>query len=379
MIPRAFHIILFLFAALNGFSQQTEWDFDGQVSLFGGYTPDLDYSLQVGGRYIPEINFLHPVDSLRKIDGEASLNMYGAYSVKPWDKAERLSDLNPYRLWLRYAAQQWEVRAGLQKIDFGSAAALRPLQWFNQIDPRDPLQITNGVYGVLGRYYFLDNTNIWIWGLYGNKERRGLDFLESYSKTPEFGGRVQFPVPRGEVGLTYHHRETNVPVLSNPLKERSAENKFGFDAKWDVEIGLWLEASYTVLKEPVGLFKNQFFSTVGLDYTFGIGNGLNVILEHMFYNFGEKAFDTAPGGSGHFTASILSYPLSIDDHISSVLYFNWEQENFSFFVNYQHQFSRITGYLMAFYIPEGQNTFQNSAWINAFSGPGVRIMLVYNH
>jgi len=379
MIRHLLHITMFVLGTFSCFSQKAAWDFDGQVSLFGGFLPDVDQSIQTGIRYIPQLNFSYPVDSLRKIDAEVSLNMYGASFITPWDEVEWTSDLNPYRIWMRYAAQQWEIRAGLQKIDFGSAAALRPLQWFNQIDPRDPLQITNGVYGVLGRYYFLDNTNIWLWGLYGNKDRRGLDFLESYDKSPEFGGRIQFPVPRGEMGFSYHHRTTDISFLSTPRVNNSPENKFGFDAKWDVEVGLWLEASYTLLSEPVEFYKNQLFATLGLDYTFGLGNGLNVILEHMVYNFSEEAFASSPNGSGHFTASILSYPLSIDDQITSVLYFNWKDDNASFFINYQHRFSRITGYLMAFYIPEGQSSFQNSAWINAFSGPGLRIMLVYNH
>ena len=377
MIRISWHIILFSLLTLYCNAQKTEWDFDGQVSLFGGFTPDLDFSLQFGGRYIPEVNFQHAIDSLRKIDGEASLNMYSAFSIKPWDETEWLSDFNPYRIWMRYAAQQWEVRAGLQKIDFGSATALRPLQWFNQIDPRDPLQITNGVYGILGRYYFLNNTNIWLWGLYANKERRGLDFLESNDKSPEFGGRLQFPIARGEMGLSYHHRQADILPLGNTIKDKSNENRFGFDAKWDIEIGLWLEASYTFLKEPVEIYKNQLFSTLGLDYTFGIGNGLNVIMEHMIYNFSEEAFSFKE--PGHFTASILAYPISFYDQISSVLYYNWEDEKFSFFVNFQHQFPRITGYLMAFYIPEGQSSFQQSGFVNTFSGPGVRIMLVYNH
>ena len=61
------------------------------------------------------------------------------------------------------------IEPGLQKINFGSATMLRPLMWFDQVDPRDPLQLTDGVWGVLGRYYFLNNANIWLWGLYGNK------------------------------------------------------------------------------------------------------------------------------------------------------------------------------------------------------------------
>jgi len=54
----------------------------------------------------------------------------------------------------------------LQKINFGSATLFRLLMWFDRIDPRDPLKLTDGVYGLLLRYYFHNNTNIWLWGLY---------------------------------------------------------------------------------------------------------------------------------------------------------------------------------------------------------------------
>jgi hypothetical protein len=363
-----------------GFSQQTLWDFDGQVSLFGSYTPDLTSSIQVGARYIPELSFKHNFDSIqssRKLEGKLSLNMYGANAIDPWENIDWTGDINPYRAWLRYSTPQAEIRGGLQKIDFGSAAALRPLQWFNQIDPRDPLQITNGVYGVLGRYFFLNNTNIWVWGLYGNKERRGLDIFESEKKTPEYGGRIQFPVPKGEIAFAFHHRQADVSTIPLPVKDRASENRIGFDAKWDVEIGIWLEASYTFLDIPIDVFQHQFFATIGTDYTFGIGNGLNVILEHMIYNYSERAFSfDAPG---NYSASIISYPISLDDRLSSVIYYNWEEKDLSFFINYQHQFSQITGYLMAFYIPAGQTNIQQSEWVNAFSGPGLRIMFVYSH
>ena len=88
MIQKTGHIILFLLAAFNCLSQKAVWDFDGQVSLFGGYLPNLDYSLQTGVRYIPELNFQKPIDSLRKIDAEVSLNIYAANFIQSWKKKE---------------------------------------------------------------------------------------------------------------------------------------------------------------------------------------------------------------------------------------------------------------------------------------------------
>ncbi|GAI27146.1 unnamed protein product, partial [marine sediment metagenome] len=58
--------------------------------------------------------------------------------------------------------------------------------WFDRIDPRDPLQLTDGVYGLLLRQYFLNNANIWVWGLYGNDDLRGWEYLPSEAKSVEF-------------------------------------------------------------------------------------------------------------------------------------------------------------------------------------------------
>ena len=93
------------------------------------------------------------------------------------------------------------VRGGLQKINFGSANLLRPLMWFDQIDPRDPLQLTDGVWGILGRYYFLNNANIWVWGLIGNDQRKGWEVIPSVKNKPEFGFRVQMPIPGNYLSL----------------------------------------------------------------------------------------------------------------------------------------------------------------------------------
>ena len=375
MMKISIHIIIAIALSypLQGQNEFT-LSFGGQASVIGTYIHDTHYPIQSGIRYQPKLNLQYKIDSTQYIDSEVSTSLFASnqFNFKgegKWDKAIR-----PYRIWLRYAQAQWEIRGGLQKIDFGSAAALRPLQWFNQIDPRDPLQITNGVCGILGRYYFLNNTNIWFWALYGNKDRRGLDIFKSIDDKPEFGGRIQLEIPKGEVALTFHHRQAFEHFSSF---DSFRENKYGFDAKWDIGVGLWIEASYTRILEDIGPFRNQFYSTLGTDYTFSVGNGLNVIVEHMLYSFDQKAFDLEE--PGQFTAGIISYPFGLYDNLSSVVYYNWDTRDVSFFLNYQHTFSHIIGYLMAFYTPKNEGGFQQSEWINAFSGPGFRIMLVYNH
>ena len=45
------------------------------------------------------------------------------------------------------------------------------------------------------RYYFQNNANAWLWMLMGNDETKGWETIPSDGKIPEFGGRMQLPVP----------------------------------------------------------------------------------------------------------------------------------------------------------------------------------------
>lgn len=357
---------------------QNKAEFSGQLSAIANFSPDATYAGLLGGRYIPEFNYSIPTDSSETLDFEASANISGSVF---FNADSSLSDgiISPYRLWARYTGKQFELRAGLQKIDFGSASILRPLQWFNQIDPRDPLQLTNGVYGLLGRYYFLNNANIWIWGLYGNKKTRGFDAVETNDKNPEFGGRIQYPVPKGELAFSYHHRTADASEFS-PLTSyaKIPEDRFALDGKWDVKVGLWFEASYIRKHRDLSILTHQSLFNFGTDYTFGVGNGLTVIAEHLILSYDEKAFDFK--NTANVTAATMTYPLGFYDNLSSVFYYNWETEGYTFFLNYAHQFPKITAYVFAFYNSEsGQQGIQQNDFVNNFSGPGIQIMAVYNH
>jgi hypothetical protein len=241
------------------------------------------------------------------------------------------------------------------------------------------LGLTNGVYGILGRYYFLNNANIWVWGLYDNEKTRGFDAVKTYKKDPEFGGRVQYPVPKGELGLSFHHRTADSEgILGVPAFEKIPENRIALDGKWDVEIGLWFEASYIHKTENVGILTDQTLLNLGADYTFGIGNGLNVVAEHLIIAYDEDAFQFA--NNTQLTAFNLSYPLGLFDNLNALVYQDWTSNNTTFFMNYEHQFKKLTGYVMAYYNPDTQQGIQQNELVNnSFAGPGFRLMLVYNH
>ena len=269
----------------NLYSQSNSFEFKGQISLQSNVNFDNDYKYFLGGRYLPELEYSKEIDSVSSITFLSSANFSRSKFFNPLGKNLNYEDYDFYRLWIRYINRNIEYRLGLQKIDFGSALLIRPLQWFNQIDPRDPLGLTNGVYGFLIRYYFKDNSNIWFWSLLGNNERRGLDFLNSNKNKPEFGARFQKIIPNGEIAISYHYRKTTFDQLKliNPYKI-NPEQRIGLDAKWDLGIGLWFEASYIERMKKIGPYSNQGLFLVGSDYTFNIGNGLNLIGEH-FINF----------------------------------------------------------------------------------------------
>ena len=355
-----------------------KFELDGQASAYTSYSPKNDLDMFLGSRYLPELNYSYTFQNESLLDFEASANIYGSTLFHPFDRSQTNGEIKPYRLWGRYSGKQYEIRVGLQKIDFGTAMILRSLQWFDEIDARDPLQFTNGVYGGLGRYYFLNNANIWAWVLYGNENARGFEVMKNNPDIPEFGGRIQYPVPKGEFAVTYHHRNANSENLSFfPSYENIPENRYALDGKWDVGVGLWFEAVHINKAKNIGMLTNQTYLTLGADYTFGIGNGLNVTLEHLFSSYDEKAF--ALSNKMNVTATSIMYPLGFFDNISAMAYYSWKSDDFAFFVNYEHRFKKLTGYIMAYYNPDSQLGIGTTQFENSFSGPGVRLMLVYNH
>ncbi|MDF1695410.1 MAG: hypothetical protein P1U56_06245 [Saprospiraceae bacterium] len=359
---------------------QTNTEFDGQLSLIGSYSPDSDLEGFLGTRYIPKFSVDIARDSAKasKIDFEAALNVWANTLFSPFNNEVSDASIQPYRFWTRYSTRQFELRIGLQKIDFGAARLLRPLQWFNQIDPRDPLQLTNGVYGALGRYYFLNNANIWVWGLIGNSKTRGFDAIETNSKVPEFGGRYQHPTAKGEIALSYHYRTANSTHLDFvPQFEKIPEHRLALDGKWDLTIGLWFETVLVHKRKDLNLLTNQTMVNLGADYTFAVGNGLNLILEHLMIATDQSVLGFE--NTTHLTGTTTSYPLGLFDALNAVVLYNWDSKDFILNMIYTHEFDTFSSYIMGYYNPATAVGFQQNDLVNQFTGPGIRFMLVYNH
>jgi hypothetical protein len=315
------------------------------------------------------------------LDAELSINSYGAVLENSGDGISTDGKVKPYRMWLRFTTSQFEARLGLQKINFGSALLLRPLMWFDRIDPNDPLQLTDGVYGLLLRYTFLGNSNIWLWGLYGNDSLKGWETIATQRRTPEYGGRYQFPLAKGELAFSYHHRRIDPgrsPLPLSPLERRPVpENRFALDGKWDLGVGIWVEGVLSHQAFEFYPLRYQKFLTLGLDYTFGVGRGLHVLGENLAMQSSMSAF--GGGETTDFSALSLDYPFGLTDTIKGMLFYNWKTADWYRFMSWQRMSDRWSFYLIGFWNPSSYQIFASQQGKSLFAGKGFEVMIVYNY
>jgi len=336
-------------------------------------------NFQGGLRYIPQLSMNIPLKQKFALEGELSGDGYLTCSKLPDTTGIFNADANFYRFWLRFSGERFEIRAGLQKINFGSASMLRPLMWFDRIDPRDPLRLTKGVYGIQGKYYFRNNANIWLWTLYGNKDTKGWEAVASKANRPEFGGRVQFPVPKGELALTWHNREGEFPDTWQPPVTGSRyfpENRFGFDFKLDLGVGVWFESS-VIYQDQDEIPPFSSAATLGAEYTIGIGDGLTLTAEQMYFNSSQKLLRS--GDDITFTGISLSIPLSIITRVSAICFYDWKNEGLYRFANLSFTFDNLGINLIGFWNPSDFQIFNYGTGPNMFGGYGGQVMVVFNH
>lgn len=378
MNPRMrFSALVFFFLVAEGFAAGTAaWQGRAMASVHCSDQADLPVWL--AGRYLPQLN-VQRRSGAGLLDLEASMNINAALAWDPSDSSFSTSSCKAYRLWLRYSTEQFEIRLGLQKINFGSATLLRPLMWFDQVDPRDPLQLTDGVWGILGRYYFLNNANFWLWVLWPTDQPKNWETESSSPNTPEWGGRLQYPLPRGEIGLSGHVRTVNARALDVSSREEPYEERIGMDGKWDWILGLWFEGAWIHRSQAGGVDFDQSAWTLGADYTFAIGHGLNVLYEHLWvsWNQGVLPFNSARSFSG----LLFSYPWSAFDQLLAIFYFDWQQKGIYRFLTWRRQWTHFSLNVMAFRNPAAimlpsQASGQTAA---GWGGAGLQGMVIYHH
>lgn len=341
-------------------------NFQTQVSLFGLLNPTNAVLVNTGARIIPQLDYLRDFSDDRRISAEVSANVNLNADISP-SNLNIAGSMGLYRAWMRYSTQRNEIRAGLQQLNFGSASLLRPLQWFDGLNPTDPLRLTNGVWGILDRIYFENNSTLWLWGLYGNPDKRVWDLTGHSANLPEIGFRFQQPVPSGEIALSLNHRtvETELGVAS-----RYQETKIGLDGKWDVGPGLWFEDSFTATSQASPLHAGWNSLTVGSDLTPEGLDGLSFTFEHML--------NTTYSTDAHYSnlsALSASWPINIFNRLSGIVLYSWEAKYWFRYLTWSVDFDRSSFYVIGFWNPN-LSTSVLSLGSGSFSKYGFQVMYV---
>jgi hypothetical protein len=358
--------------------------FNGQVTTWGIAQFENSIHIQFAGRFVPALLGKFNLTPKSKLDFEASLNINGSANFTGLSYDSVLGQLKPYRVWARYSGQNWEVRAGLQKINFGSAKLFRPLMWFDGVDVRDPLQLTDGVYGALGRYYFPNNANVWLWALIGNKNPKGYESWGTSQWKPEVGGRFQMLAGSGTIALSTNYRKVKVRNwASNTWNDYALlnESRVGLDGKWDVGIGLWFESSVTLTGvnnlSLLNTHNVQDMWNLGADYTFPVGNGLGATVEYFRYHAGDKIL--VNGTTLNVIGSMFSYPVGILDNISAMFFYIPDYGSVYNYVNWSRTYDNWNIYLIGYWNPANfQLLSSQTQGKNLFAGKGIQLMMNYN-
>ncbi|NOR13851.1 MAG: hypothetical protein GQ545_11425, partial [Candidatus Aminicenantes bacterium] len=185
----------------------------------------------------------------------------------------------------------------------------------------------------------------------------------------------------GELAFTYHHRNaeySDVPLLGLYLFDPIIpENRYALDGKWDIGVGFWFEGTliHKQIENPFNPYQKAL--TVGMDYTFGWGNGLNVLGEYFLFESSKEVWSSGEGI--HYAGLSLNYPLALLDTIALIFFYDWDNNDLYSFVNWRRTYDRWSLNVMGFWNPERFQVYHTRREDNQFAGKGFQIMVVYNY
>jgi hypothetical protein len=361
---KLFVVILLMPSAV---CKSQDFNFKGQLSLWGiGIRSQNEWNGNSGLRYIPQFNYSFLLGENDLLNTELLFNTY--YET---GSISRDYGCKSYRAIVRYTTAQTETQLGLQKIDFGPAQLLRPLMWFDRVDPRDPLKLTDGVYALRFKYSFLDNSLVWLWCLYDNTNNQGYEFFPTVKNTPEFGGRIQLPVPAGEIAATFHTRKVDAMFFYY------RENRYALDGRWDIGIGVWFESVWQQNIPNMLIYKWNNMTTIGADYTIPEGNGIYILAEHMITTFSNSFWGTDQ--NRQISAMMATYSIGVLDNLSLQEYYDWYNKNLYQYFQCQRTYDNFIINFALFHYPENGGSLFLSSKTSLFSGYGLQMMLIYNY
>jgi hypothetical protein len=116
-------------------------------------------------------------------------------------------------------------------------------------------------------------------------------------------------------------------------------------------------------------------TTLGVDYTFGIGNGLYVVGEHLITTLSEEALGWDQ--DSHASAVLLTYPVGLFDTLSAIGSYSWEQNKHSLYVTWQRTYDRWSVNLSVFDYPESDAAVEfRQAPIGGYGG---QLIVIFYH
>jgi hypothetical protein len=345
-------------------------DFSGQAigaGIVGSNPADKRSHFEEALGYIPSLSLADSIKSGQLIDLEASPN--GAAVLDGFlgsGEGGVDADIKLFRLWGRYSSTRFEFRGGLQKIAFGPGKILRPLEWFDNLNLKDPTGQTDGVGAIRGRYFGKARWNISIWAIRPDNP----DYIAP-------GGRLEKTFSFGDAALTYHHRQAydsaEIPEKSGKilLPANRTENRFAFDLRMDIGIGLWTEAVYV---ENRNLDRGLIM--IGGDFTFNLGNGLYVMTENLADINNKLA---GPKENNYYSAIMGSYPTGISETVILIIDYDWQRKHLFKYLRYQRDYDRLSFNLIVYSNPDRDEL--NIATPNTLAGfgTGIQFMVIYNH
>jgi hypothetical protein len=160
------------------------------------------------------------------------------------------------------------------------------------------------------------------------------------------------------------------------------------DGKWDVGVGLWLEGAVVrtdlsgipeafLQQYPLLRLDYQRYICAGLDYTFGIGNGVYALVEHFLTDLSDEAWGST-NESQQLSAVSLRYSIGTLDELSGVVYYDWDKEEIYRYGKWTRTYDRWMINLIGFWNPEAA-LYDRSDSYNTLLGRGIQLIIAYNH
>ncbi len=318
------------------------------------------------------IGYIPTISLGRELAGGALIDLEWAYRAG-WATTgndSTVSSGSHHRLWARYSGPSLELRLGLQKIAFGPGRVLRPLAWFDTIDPKDPTNQTDGVEAFRARWFPTGDLALWGW-------------LVSDGDMAEVspGGRLELSLPWADLGFTLHSNRTTglgqIGLL--PAVLEAPEWRLGWDLRMDWGIGFWTEGMLAYPVEPATMGPEyQHVLMLGGDYTFALGNGLYVMAEHLWL----RPLRWPLTNQGQISALLASVPLGIMDQLMAIVQIDWESRRAFNYLRWARAWDAISLNVMLQANPRRKSfdlPLESLPTGLAGFGAGLQIMVVYNH